>query len=128
MDETVQKNVLPLGIFGWFVMVLIYKIVEITTWRQAKVEGRFKGAAIDLQDGYIHLSAADQVEETARRYFATMENLLLVAFNSAEFDDTLKWESSRGGALFPHVYGTLNPASAEIAPWPVHPSCPSGFP
>jgi uncharacterized protein (DUF952 family) len=101
-------------------MSLIYKIVDAEHWQKAVGAGLFEGAAIDLADGYIHLSDATQAEETARRYFADQHDLLLVAFDPTIFGDTLKWEPSRGGALFPHVYGTINPALAMWAkplPW-----------
>jgi uncharacterized protein (DUF952 family) len=93
-------------------MVLIYKIVAAHSWEDARHKGRFDGAAIDLADGYIHLSDASQAEETARRHFANQDGLLLVAFDSASFGPELRWERSRGGALFPHVYGSLDPARA----------------
>ena len=93
-------------------MNLVYKIIDAEIWRGACAAGVFNGAAIDLSDGYIHLSDASQVETTARLYFASQHNLLLVAFDPAEFGESLKWEESRGGALFPHVYGTLDTASA----------------
>jgi uncharacterized protein (DUF952 family) len=101
-------------------MVRIYKIVTAEAWAQALEKAAFFGAAIDLADGYIHFSDASQVEETARRHFSGQDNLLLVAFNSAHFGESLHWEASRGGALFPHLYGILNPALALWAkplPW-----------
>jgi uncharacterized protein (DUF952 family) len=94
-------------------MALIYKILSRDLWAKALVDGIFQGAAIDLTDGYIHLSTAEQAEETAARYFAGQDNLVLVAFDPADFSDTLKWEQSRGGALFPHVYGSMDPAKAR---------------
>jgi uncharacterized protein (DUF952 family) len=101
-------------------MSRVYKIVDAAVWQQAVAAGLFTGAAIDLQDGYIHLSDASQVETTARLYFAGQQNLLLVAFDPGIFGESLKWEASRGGALFPHVYGTLRPAWAlwsKPLPW-----------
>jgi uncharacterized protein (DUF952 family) len=101
-------------------ITVIFKIVSKQVWDQASAEGVFRGAAIDLTDGYIHLSDAKQVEETAQRHFAKQHDLLLVAFDAAIFADSLKWEASRGGALFPHVYGTLKPAEAlwvKALPW-----------
>ena len=64
---------------------------------------------MDLADGFIHFSAADQAAETARRHFAGVENLLLVAVDADSLGPALRWEASRGGALFPHLYATLNP-------------------
>jgi uncharacterized protein (DUF952 family) len=101
-------------------MSRVYKIIDAAVWGEAVAAGVFKGAAIDLQDGYIHLSDESQVETTARLYFAGQRNLLLVAFDPAIFGESLVWEASRGGALFPHVYATLNPATALWAkslPW-----------
>ena len=98
----------------------VYKIVDSTVWASAIKAGVFKGAAIDLKDGYIHLSSADQAEETARLHFAGVANLLLVAFEAAVFGKDLKWETSRGGTLFPHVHAIIDPATALWAkpmPW-----------
>lgn len=98
----------------------VYKIIDQAIWASVLASGVFKGAAIDLKDGYIHLSSASQATETARLHFAGQQNLLLLAFDPATFGESLKWEASRGGALFPHVYGTLNPATALWAkplPW-----------
>jgi uncharacterized protein (DUF952 family) len=86
---------------------VIYKICPEPLWREAEAAGRFDGAEIDRRDGYIHLSAADQVRETAARHFAGAENLLLIGVNSAALGDDLRWETSRGGALFPHLYAPL---------------------
>jgi uncharacterized protein (DUF952 family) len=99
---------------------LIFKIISKSAWEQAIANAVFRGAAIDLQDGFIHFSTAAQVDETAQRHFAGQTDLLLVAFDAAEFGDSLKWEPSRGGALFPHLYGTLDPQTALWAkplPW-----------
>jgi uncharacterized protein (DUF952 family) len=86
----------------------IYKIVSQSEWRAAEAAGLFSGAAVDLADGFIHFSAADQVEETAAKYFAGQTDLLLVAVNAAALGDALRWEASRGGALFPHLYAPLS--------------------
>ena len=88
-------------------MALIYKICPAADWEEAKNRGAFTGSAVDRRDGFIHLSAGHQALETARRHFAGQEGLVLVAFAPDDFGDTLKWEASRGGELFPHVYGTL---------------------
>ena len=101
-------------------MVQIYKIVTADAWTQALEKAAFFGAAIDLTDGYIHFSDVSQVEETARRHFWGQDNLLLVAFDSDQFGESLRWEASRGGALFPHLYGILDPALAlwhKPLPW-----------
>ncbi len=86
----------------------IYKIATETAWRKAEKAGVFKGAAIDLSDGYIHLSTTDQVSETAARHFAGQADLLLVAIDADKLGDALKYEPSRGGALFPHLYAPLD--------------------
>lgn len=86
---------------------IIYKIVPATLWQDARAKGEFKGAAIDLTDGYIHFSTAEQAIETAARHFAGQEGLLLVAVDGDHLGDALVYEPSRGGALFPHLYGTL---------------------
>jgi uncharacterized protein (DUF952 family) len=89
-------------------MTLVYKIVSAPEWRAAEAEGVFRGAAIDIADGYIHFSGAEQVEETAAKHFAGQTDLLLVAIDAARLGDALKWEVSRGGALFPHLYAPLS--------------------
>jgi uncharacterized protein (DUF952 family) len=101
-------------------MARIFKIVTRAVWAEASEKAVFLGAEIDLVDGYIHLSDESQVAETAQRHFAGKDNLLLVAFDSTHFGESLRWEASRGGALFPHLYGPLNPALALWAkplPW-----------
>lgn len=88
-------------------MILIYKIVPRDLWREAESKGVFEGASIDLADGFIHFSSRAQVEETAARHFAGMPDLLLVAVEAERLGEALKWEPSRGGDLFPHLYGPL---------------------
>ncbi len=92
-------------------MPTIYKICETALWREAESGGRFSGTEDDRRDGFIHFSAASQVAETAAKHFAQQKNLLLVAVDADALGAALKWEVSRGGALFPHLYGTL-PLSA----------------
>jgi uncharacterized protein (DUF952 family) len=86
---------------------LIYKIVPEALWHAAVAAGRFEGAGVDLADGYIHFSTAAQVSETAARHFSGMADLLLVAVDADDLSAALRWETSRGGALFPHLYGSL---------------------
>lgn len=88
-------------------MATIYKIVSADLWRAAEKAGLFTGAGIDIQDGYIHLSTAAQAKRTAELYFHGQQGLLLVAADGAELGDALKYEPSRGGDLFPHLYGHL---------------------
>jgi uncharacterized protein (DUF952 family) len=87
---------------------IIYKIIPEAAWREADANGRFTGAPIDLADGFIHFSTAAQVEETAAKHFAGQTDLLLIAIDGASLGDALKYEVSRGGALFPHLYGPLD--------------------
>jgi len=88
-------------------MTTIYKICETAQWAQAGRNGAFRGSAVDLADGYIHFSTAAQVADTAAKHFAGMPDLVLVAVEAEDLGDALKWETSRGGALFPHLYGPL---------------------
>jgi uncharacterized protein (DUF952 family) len=90
---------------------IIYKICTEELWRQAGKAGRFDGAPIDLADGYIHFSTAGQVRETAAKHFAGQTGLVLLAVPTDALGGELKWEVSRGGALFPHLYAPLDPAS-----------------
>ncbi len=86
---------------------IIYKIATAALWREAEENGRFTGAPIDIADGFIHFSTAGQAKETAAKHFAGQTDLVLVAIDGARLDDALKYEVSRGGALFPHLYGVL---------------------
>lgn len=86
----------------------IYKITPRALWREAEDKGRFDGAPVDLADGYIHFSTAAQVRETASKHFAGQPDLLLVGIDPDRLGDGLKWEASRGGQLFPHLYGPLH--------------------
>ncbi|WP_176082668.1 DUF952 domain-containing protein [Martelella sp. HB161492] len=87
---------------------VIYKIVSAAEWRAAKAAGRFDGAAIDLSDGFIHFSTESQVVETAHRHFAGKTDLLLVGVDAALLGAALKYEISRGGKPFPHLYAPLD--------------------
>ncbi len=101
-------------------MTLIYKIVSAPEWRTAKAASVFRGAAVDLADGYIHFSTAAQVEETAAKHFAGRDDLLFVAVDAEKLGDALKWEVSRGGDLFPHFYGALPLATVmRVDPLPL---------
>ncbi|SEW25005.1 Uncharacterized conserved protein, DUF952 family [Aliiroseovarius sediminilitoris] len=85
----------------------IYKIFRTAEWQAFKAAGKTLGAPVDLKDGYIHFSTAEQVAETAAKHFADEDALVLVAFESDAMGAALKWEPSRGGALFPHLYRDL---------------------
>jgi uncharacterized protein (DUF952 family) len=87
--------------------MLIYKILRTDEWAALQAQGQTDGAPIDVSDGFIHFSTAEQVRETAAKHFAGAEGLLLLAFEADALGETLRWEESRGGALFPHLYGPL---------------------
>ncbi|MGR3503800.1 DUF952 domain-containing protein [Pseudaestuariivita sp.] len=84
--------------------MLIYKIFRAPEWQALRAEGTTLGAPIDLADGYVHFSTAQQAEETAAKHFAGEDHLFLVAVETDRLGDALKWEVSRGGAEFPHLY------------------------
>jgi len=88
-------------------MTLIYKILSRAEWDAAKAVGRFEGSAVDHQDGFIHLSAADQAQTTAALYFKGLPDLVLLGVEAEGLGEALKWEASRGGALFPHLFRPL---------------------
>ena len=93
--------------FGKNSAMTIYKIVPRALWEEAVASGVFAGSAVDRADGFIHFSTGAQLDETAARHFRGMNDLLLVAVEGDALGDALKWEPSRGGELFPHLYGTL---------------------
>lgn len=94
---------------------LILKILDTPTW-QAALGGERVQVAVDIADGYVHFSTADQVQETLDKWFQGVENAVLIAFDADDFKDTIKWEISRGGDLFPHVYGDVL-ASQAVYVW-----------
>ena len=87
--------------------MLIYKILRTPEWEALQAQGETQGAPIDVSDGYVHFSTASQAAETAAKHFAGAEGLWLLALEADNLGDALKWEPSRGGALFPHLYGPL---------------------
>ncbi|WP_120502155.1 DUF952 domain-containing protein [Roseovarius sp. EL26] len=87
--------------------MLIYKIFRAPEWAQLQAESQTRGAPIDLADGYIHFSTAEQASETAAKHFAGETELTLLALEADNLGDALKWEPSRGGALFPHLFRDL---------------------
>ncbi len=99
-NQPVAKSGAPLP-------TIVYKICEEVLWREAERAGVFRGAPVDARDGFIHFSTAAQVRETAARHFDGAGGLLLVAVSADALAGALKWEVSRGGDLFPHLYGTL---------------------
>ena len=102
------------------VTVLIFKIATAEAWTAAVDRGVFAGSPDDVRDGYIHLSSQDQLLATAVKYFAGINDLVLAAVEPERLGDRLKWESSRGGVLFPHYYGELPVAAARwVRPLPL---------
>ena len=87
--------------------MLIYKIFRRPEWDALRTAGQTAGAPVDLADGFVHFSTAAQVAETAARHFAAESDLVLVAVSVEALGDALRWEPSRGGALFPHLYREL---------------------
>ena len=92
---------------------IAFKILTADQWAQFRADGIFHGAPVDLADGYIHLSAADQLQGTLDKHFAGQDGLVIAEVDLAALGGAVTWEASRGGALFPHIYGTL-PMAAVI--------------
>jgi uncharacterized protein (DUF952 family) len=93
---------------------VVYKIMTRQEWDRACTAGSYEGSPDDARDGYIHLSAASQIPGTAEKYFRGQSDLILIAFKASDLAPHLKWEPSRNGQLFPHVYASL---PAERALW-----------
>ena len=112
-----QHNALQAAIDSGFTQTgrptMIFKICSKAIWENAVQQRVFAGAGIDLQDGYIHFSTSKQIRETAARHFAGQNDLLLIAVDEAILGDDLKWEVSRGGDLFPHLYKALQVANVN---------------
>ena len=107
----------------------LYKICPAPLWKEAERTGVFRGSEVDRRDGFIHFSNASQVVETAGKHFAGQSDLLLVRIDSAKLGDSLKWELSRGGQLFPHLYGDLDLAAVtRVEPLPLGPDGRHVFP
>lgn len=107
----------------------VYKICSREDWRRAAEAGEYTGSEADQRDGFIHFSTAAHVAETAAKHFAGQGGLVLVAVDAAKLGDKLKWEPSRGGDMFPHLYGSL-PVSAvqSVEPLPLGPEGIHRFP
>ena len=100
-------------------MPTIYKICDREEWERALAQGQFAGSAVDREDGYIHFSTALQLRETARRHFAHRQDLVLLVVEAHSLGPELRWEKSRGGDLFPHLYAPLAVASVHsVVPLP----------
>jgi beta-hydroxylase len=93
---------------------IAFKILTAAQWAQFQADGVFAGAPVDLADGYIHLSTADQLQGTLDKHFAGQTGLVVAEIDLRSLGDTIRWEVSRGGALFPHIYGPL-PLSAILS-------------
>lgn len=97
----------------------LFKVVPRELWETVEADGEFTGSPIDVQDGFIHLSSAEQVRETVAKHFAGQDDLLIISVRESAIDQ-LRWEPSRGGAMFPHVYGPLTVQSVErVDPLPL---------
>jgi len=92
----------------------VFKVVSRTAWEDACRRGAFAGSADDRRDGFIHLSQVHQLAGTLARHFRGEHDLVLVEFDAAALGSALRWEPSRGGDLFPHLYGEL-PAAAAVS-------------
>ncbi len=103
--------------------MLIYKILRQSEWDDLRAQGQTAGAPVDIADGFIHFSTASQAAETAAKHFTDETDLTLLALNADALGDALKWEPSRGGALFPHLYGPLRLSDVTWhAPLPLGPN------
>lgn len=101
-------------------MPMIYRLLDHDVWQAARVQGEFAGTEHDVRDGFIHFSTAEQVAETAAKHYAGRADLVLLAIDAQKLGDALRWEPSRGGALFPHLYGKLAASAVErIVPLPL---------
>jgi uncharacterized protein (DUF952 family) len=101
-------------------MPTLYKILSVTLWRETERSGAFHGSEVDRRDGFIHFSTAEQAAETAAKHFAGQHDLVLLHIDAARLGPALKWEPSRGGALFPHLYGDLDLAAViRVDPLPL---------
>ena len=101
-------------------MTTIYKICDREEWESTLARGVFTGSAVDRRDGFIHFSASHQLRETAQRHFAGRPDLVLLGIESESLGPDLRWEKSRGGDLFPHLYAALdvkNVHSVESLRW-----------
>jgi uncharacterized protein (DUF952 family) len=109
--------------------MLIYHMARAEDWQRHGPDGSYRGSRDDLRDGFIHFSTASHVEESARKHRAGEEGLLLLAVDADRLGPALRWEPSRGGQLFPHLYGPLPPDAVVWAqPLPVGPDGLHRFP
>lgn len=110
-------------------MALIFKILSKTQWEAAALDGVYTGSPVDHADGFIHFSTGGQMRETAARHFAGQAGLVLVSFDDSAFGDKLVYEPSRGGDLFPHLFGSVQTSLAlAVAALPLGPDGRHVFP
>ena len=117
MSESAPPPVLP---------VIAYKVLTDGQMAALEQEGTFAGAPVDLADGFIHLSTQAQLAETLAKHFAGQDDLHLAAVDLDALDDVIRWEPSRGGQLFPHIYAPL-PLSAVVAYGPLERDADGGI-
>ncbi|MCA1909461.1 MAG: DUF952 domain-containing protein [Magnetospirillum sp.] len=99
---------------------IIYHMCRAEEWQAAQETGLYPGSSQDREDGFIHFSTAAQVKESAAKHRAGQDGLLLLAVDAHALGDALKWEPSRGGQLFPHLYGALPVVAAlNVVPLPL---------
>ena len=95
--------------------MIIYKVCSKAVWEEIRLLTSWNGSPHDLRDGFIHFSTASQLEGTVRKHYAGQSELMLLAINAELLGDALKWEPSRGGELFPHLFGPLLISTIESA-------------
>lgn len=93
---------------------LVYKVLRAHEWAKFQSSGQFAGSPDDVRDGFIHLSTAEQLPGTLARHFSGEEGLVLVELDAAQLGASLRWEPSRGGSLFPHLYGVLRSSDVRL--------------
>jgi len=119
-DAAVHFPSWPVAPIARAMSTLVYKITPASLWHEAEAAGIFRGAPVDLNDGFIHFSTAEQVRETAAKHFSGQADLLLIAIEAEKLGPALKYEVSRGDALFPHLYAPLDLAAvAWVKPLPL---------
>jgi uncharacterized protein (DUF952 family) len=111
-DFNRQMTLLDVAVATRHIAGMIYKILRSDEWAALQAKGETPGAPIDVADGYVHFSTATQVQETASKHFAGVEGLMLLAYDESTITGDLRWEPSRGGALFPHLYAPLRLSDA----------------
>jgi len=108
---------------------MIYHMCRGEEWAAAKAVGIYRGSSQDLADGFIHFSTKDQIVESARRHRSGQAGLVLISVDAALLGERIHWEPSRGGDLFPHLYGSLYVyESANVEPLPIGPDGLHVFP